>query len=367
MKRLRSAAASFAVLAAATLLSGATAERPLRMLMLDADGGAATLFVTPEGKSLLVDAGWPTGMPGGAPAAHGTPAPQPPAPTITRVIAGMKRLGITKIDALLITHYHLDHVGGIHDILARIPVGTVFDHGPNRELLPGATQTKPSPNHPAILYRRYEEAVAGRKRRVVAAGETLAIGSLKLNFVSADGKLIARPLPGRRGRPSKCDTPDKANATDENPRSVGFVATWGKARILDLADLTWNEEKRLVCPVNTLGAIDLLLVGHHGSELSNNPSLIEATAPRVALVGNGARKGGDAWVFRTLAAASAPPAVWYQHQATRSPDANPKPDNIANMTLEPDGANSLDVLIFRNGAVRVTNTRSGYTESYPAR
>lgn len=353
--------------AAALSVPAPAAERPLRMLVLDADGGAATLFVTPEGKSLLVDTGWPTGMPRGAPAADGTPAPAPPAPTITRVVAGMKRLGITRIDALLITHYHLDHVGGIHDILARIPVGTVIDHGPNRELLPAAPAAQPSPSHPARLYPRYEAALAGRKRRVVAAGETLSVGSLKLNFVSADGKLIGRPLPGPRGRAAKCDTPDKGNPTDENPHSVGFVATWGKARILDLADLTWNQEARLVCPVNKLGTIDVLLVGHHGSELSNNPSLIEATAPRVAVVANGARKGGDASVFQTLSEAQPKPAIWHQHLATRAPEANPRSERIANPAMQPDGANSLEVLIFRNGAVRVTNTRNGYSESYPPR
>lgn len=368
MKALHCGAAAITLLAAAgSTTSAPAAERPLRMLVLDADGGAATLFVTPEGKSLLIDTGWPTGMRQGAPAADGTPAPLPPAPTIARLIAGMKRLGITKIDAVLITHYHLDHAGGIHDILARIPVGTIIDHGSNREPLPTAAATPPSPNHPAMLYRRYEATTAGRKRRVFAAGDAYALGSLKLTFVAADGKLISRPLPGRRGRAAACDTPDKAAATDENPRSLGFVATWGKVRILDLADLTWNEEGRLVCPINKLGSIDVLIVGHHGSELSNNPSLIEATAPRVAIVANGARKGGDASVFRALFAAAPRPAIWYQHLATRSPEANPRPERIANLTLQPDGANSLDVLIYRSGAVRVTNMRNGYFESYPGR
>lgn len=334
--------------------------------MLDADGGAAALFVTPEGRSLLVDTGWPSGMPPEKPGADGSPNP-PPAATVNRIAAAMERLGVERLDYVLITHYHVDHVGGLGDLLARVPVGTVIDHGPNREAMPAGQAADPSPFHPVSLYRAYEAAVAGKRRRVVTAGDRIDIGSMRLTFVAGDGSLIGRRLPGGRGRAAKCDTPGKGEVMNENSRSLGFVATYGKARILDLGDLTWNAEMRLVCPLNRLGTIDVLIVSHHGSELSNSPPLIEATAPRVALVANGARKGGDRSVFETLVAATPPPAIWYQHFATRSPDANPQPDRVANPTLEPDGAHALDVSIFRDGAVRVTNARNGHAEAYPAR
>lgn len=360
---------SVAGFAAAALLATAAqgANDPLRLIMIDADGGAAALFVTPEGKSLLVDTGWPAGMPQGRPAADGTPAPPPPAATVDRIVAAMKELGLAKIDYVLITHYHFDHVGGVHDILARIPVGAFIDHGPNRETMSPEQAANPSPNHPAALYPRYEAALAGGKRHSVKAGDTFEIGSMTLTFVSGDGALIDRPLTSDARQSAKCDTPDKPRASDENDRSLGFVATFGKARILDLADLTWDEEKQLVCPLNKLGAIDLLLVSHHGSELSNSPPLIDATTPRVALVGNGARKGGDASVFGTLTTAASRPAIWYQHLATRSLDANPDPNRVANLSLQPDGGFALDVSISKDGAIRVLNTRNGHAESYPPR
>ena len=345
----------------------------LRLLLLDADGGAAALFVTPEGRSLLVDTGWPIDMAPPRPPADGSPTPPRPAPTVNRILNGMKQLGITKIDYLLTTHYHFDHVGGIHDLIAQVPVGTFVDHGPNREPLPaqqatvGAQQAAPSPNAAANLYTRYEQALAGRKRLSVKAGQSLMIGSMKMTFVASDGQLITRPLTGKPAPNPACGIPDTNRAPDENNRSIGFVATFGKARILDLADLTWNEEKRLVCPVNTLGPIDLLLVSHHGSELSNTPPLFEAIRPRVALVGNGARKGGDKSVFDRLQAASSKPAIWYQHLATRNPEANPAPERIANLTLQPDGGYMIDVRIERNGAMRVRNARTGRSEDYGPR
>lgn len=357
-----------AALATAAMLAAPAqaADQPLRVLMMDADGGAATLFVTPEGKSMLIDTGWPHGMPQGRPARDGTPAPPPPAATVDRVLAGMQRLGLKKIDYVLITHYHVDHVGGVHDIMARVPVGAFIDHGPNREELAPQQAASPSPNHPAVLYPKYEAAIAGHERRVVKAGDKIQLGSLTLDFVASDGGLITEPLPGAGGATALCETPDKAKSTDENSRSIGFVATYGRARILDLADLTWNEEKQLVCPVNKLGAVDVLLVSHHGSELSNSPPLLDAASPTVALVANGARKGGDKSVFEALKATASKPAIWNQHLATRDSEANPDPKYIANMSVQPDGAYELHTLVWPNGAVQVVNTRNGYTESYPA-
>ncbi len=339
----------------------------LRVVLLDADGGAAVLFVTPEGKSLLVDTGWPSGMTPGRPAADGSAPPPPPVPTIGRIVAGMQQLGLKQIDYVLITHYHLDHVGGVPDLLAQVKVGTFIDHGPNLETMSAEQAASTSPTHPVRLYAAYEAALTGRKRLSIKAGHVLAIGSLKLTFVAARGEVLPRPLAGASGQTARCEVPDSPKPRDENDYSAGFVATFGKARIMDLGDLTWNQEKRLVCPGNKVGPIDLLLVSHHGSELSSSPPLLEATRPRLAIVGNGARKGGDERVFNTLVEASSKPTIWYEHFATRSPPANPTPERIANLTLQPDGAFPLDIRVRRDGAMEVTNTRDGRTERYPPR
>src|SRR5690242_20354269 len=90
----------------------------LQIYFVDVEGGQATLFVTPEGKSLLIDTGWPGN--------NGRDA--------NRIAAAAKDAGIKKIDFVLITHYHDDHVGGAPQLAAKIPVGTFIDHGENREM-----------------------------------------------------------------------------------------------------------------------------------------------------------------------------------------------------------------------------------------
>jgi beta-lactamase superfamily II metal-dependent hydrolase len=350
--------ATVPALAVSVSARAANGHEKLLIVMMDAEGGAASLFVTPEGQSLLVDTGWGTNSPARL-GANGVPAPDAPAPTADRIAAAAARLGLRKIDYVLITHYHADHVGGVIDLLAKIPVGTFIDHGPNRET-PGPVESS---------YLRYVAATSGHGRRSVKAGETMQIGSMTLTFVASDGAVVERPLPGAGGPTAHCDVPDKPPALggEENDRSVGFIATYGRARILDLGDLTWSKEKELVCPVNKLGRVDLLLVSHHGSESSSSPPLIAAAAARVALVANGARKGGDKSVFQTLSDAQPSPAVWQEHTATRAPEANRPDDYIANLTVQPDAAHDLDSSVDRDGRVQVTNTRNGYTESYPAR
>src|SRR5579864_1822137 len=88
----------------------------LQIFFVDVEGGQATLFVTPEKQSLLIDTGW-TGN-------NGRDA--------DRIVAATKKAGIGKIDYVLITHFHEDHVGGVPQLAARIPIGAFIDHGPNR-------------------------------------------------------------------------------------------------------------------------------------------------------------------------------------------------------------------------------------------
>src|SRR5712664_2162336 len=100
-----------------------TGPKGLQVYFVDVEGGQATLFVTPAHKSLLIDTGWPGN--------DGRDA--------DRIVAAAKQAGINKIDYALITHFHMDHGGGVPQLIARIPVGTFIDHGVNRESTDAAT------------------------------------------------------------------------------------------------------------------------------------------------------------------------------------------------------------------------------------
>jgi glyoxylase-like metal-dependent hydrolase (beta-lactamase superfamily II) len=108
---------------------GAASSKDLKITVVDVEGGAATLFLTPEGKSLLIDTGWPPGFVYPRP----KPGEPPPAPTTSsadRIAAAAGRMGIKRIDYLEMTHYHGDHLGGLQSLLEKLPVDTFIDHGP---------------------------------------------------------------------------------------------------------------------------------------------------------------------------------------------------------------------------------------------
>ncbi len=178
--RLRAALSLVALLSSGIFVSAA-AQTPassnsagrLKIYFVDVEGGQSTLFVTPEGQSLLIDTGWQGN--------EGRDA--------DRIVAVAKQAGLSRIDYVLLTHYHEDHVGGVPQLVARIPVGTFIDHGPNRELDHGITEHG---------YAEYQKVLAtGKSQRILAhPGELLPIQGMSVRVISADGVLIAKPLPG---------------------------------------------------------------------------------------------------------------------------------------------------------------------------
>src|SRR6266704_3064455 len=231
--------------------------KALQIYFVDVEGGQATLFVTPGGKSLLIDTGWPDN--------DGRDA--------DRIVAAAKMAGLKQLDFVLLTHYHMDHAGGITQLAAQIPIRTVIDHGENRETKDAATER---------VWQDYQALLAKVKlRRMIAkAGETLPLAGVNARVVSSDGALLEKPLAGGGGKNASCDSFGQYPADQsENGRSLGVLFTFGKLRILDLGDLTSDKERELVCPVNKLGMMDIFIVSHHGSNQSNSPELLNAIAP----------------------------------------------------------------------------------------
>jgi beta-lactamase superfamily II metal-dependent hydrolase len=322
---------------------------------IDVEGGAATLYVTPEHQSLLIDSGWP--------ADGGAKDPD----SAQRIIASARRHGLAKLDYVLITHYHVDHVGGLPELLSQFPVGTILDHGPNRETPPSGGSPA-SAFHPAVLYPKYLEAIRGHQHRTLKPGDTLRIGSLQLTVVTSDGVTIDRPLPGAGEQVAECAgmRPMDKDGGEENARSVGVVLTFGRARIAALGDLTWNMEKDLVCPRDKVGSVDLLIVSHHGSNLSNSPALLHALEPRIAVMDNGANKGADVETYETVSRSPRLKRLWQLHFAEHADTHHNVPDAyVANASSGSDAHASLEVVVSRQGALTVTNDRTGFSETDP--
>jgi competence protein ComEC len=345
------------LLAALALLPTlALAAGTLTIESIDVEGGAATLYVTPEHQSLLIDTGWPADV-----AAKDPDSAQ-------RIIAAARRHGLTRLDYVLITHYHVDHVGALPELVASFPVGTLLDHGPNREQPPPDVPPAYVSWQPATLYPKYLEALRGHPHRSLKAGDTLDIGSLHLTVVTADGGAISRVLPGAGEAIPECASmsPMEKNGGDENTRSVGVVMSFGRARIASFGDLTWNVEKELVCPRDKVGKVDLFFVSNHGTNVNNSPALLHALAPRITITNNGARKGADPESYDTVAHSPRLARLWQLHYAEGGgPAHNPPEAYLANLSGVPDTHASLEVEVGQDGVFTVTNGRTGLKESYP--
>jgi beta-lactamase superfamily II metal-dependent hydrolase len=341
----------------------AHAQPPARHLLIytiDVEGGQSTLIVSPTGASLLIDTGWPSIEAHSADpivkGLHDSGLPAQTARDAQRIQAAMRDAGISRLDHVLITHFHVDHVGGVPELVKRVPIGEFLDHGPNRE---DSDITRHD-------YAAYLKAIAGKPRRIVHPGDTISIPGLSAIVLTADGEHISA-VPGIHPTPNPycAAEPHWDLDTTENPRSAGVLIAYGKFRFLDLGDLTKAKEIPLVCPNNLIGAIDLYLVNHHGFNLSNSKAFVWAIHPRVAIMDNGAHKAGSPEAWQTVHESPGLEDLWMLHTAEDSDLAHNSPDPlIANLKGGSDGA-YLKVVVSPDASFTVTNSRTGQTKSYP--
>jgi beta-lactamase superfamily II metal-dependent hydrolase len=238
--------------------------------VIDVEGGNATLLVAPSGESLLIDTG--------------NVAPAAAIRDAERIMAAAKDAGLTRIDNLVITHWHGDHYGGVVELSKRIPIRHFIDHGPN-------VQSNPAVD--AFLANVYPQLYANAKHTVAKPGDRIAVAGLDVQVVTSAGETIKTALPGAGGPNPYCASFKPGDNNAEDPMSVGVHVTFGKFRTAHLGDLTKNKEFELMCPDNRLGDLDVLLGLHHGVNTSSSEVMVHATRPRVAIINNGTRKGGQ--------------------------------------------------------------------------
>jgi len=329
----------YTLLLALAAAASLPAARNLEIYSIDVEGGQATLIVTPAGETMLIDTGWST----------------PDHRDAERIAAAAKAAGVHKIDYLVITHYHADHVGGVQDIAKKIPIVHFVDHGDQTE----------KGKQAEILFNEYSAFRAKGDHILAKPGETIPIKGLDVKVLSAAGQVIAAPLEGA-GQPNPACTgaarpPDD---TTENGQSVGMLISYGQFRMIDLGDLTKDHEYDLMCPVNKIGLIDLYLVSHHGMPMSGSKVLLEGIDPHVALMNNGPRKGGDAATWQTIRDTRNLLDIWQLHYTMTADKQHNAPDTfIANIDEKCQG-DWIKVTAEKDGTFTVLNSRNKYQKTY---
>jgi len=316
------------------------AAKNLEIYFIDVEGGQATLFVAPSGESMLVDTGWSGNNSRDA----------------NRIAAAAKHAGVKAIDYLLITHFHEDHAGGVPQLARRLPIRTFIDHGESVE----------HDQHAKELYAAYAEYRAKGNHILAKPGVTIPVKGLDVKVLTADGDEIENPLPGA-GQANPLCAADKLRSPDatENARSVGTLIAFGNFRALDMGDLTWNKEHELICPNNKVGTVDLYIVSHHGSDLSGSPAFVQGIHPRVAIMDNGARKGGSPSTWQTIHTSPGLEDIWQLHYAIAGGKDNNAPDTfIANTDEVGDQGNWIHVTVHPDGSFTVNNSRNKYSKTY---
>ena len=152
----------------------------------------------------------------------------------------------------------------------------------------------------------------------------------------------------------------------ENARSVGLQIVFGKLKLLDLGDLTWDKEMELMCPTNKLGTVDVLIVSHHGWYQSSSPALVDAVGARVAIMDNGAKKGGSTPTLETLAKAPGLDALWQLHY---SEEGGEEHNRAAEFIANPQGTDGeyVELMGSGDGSFDVLNSRTKKTVHYVAK
>jgi competence protein ComEC len=358
-----------ALFVSAVVVAQPRTSKTLDVYVVDVEGGNATLFVAPSGESLLID----TGNAGAAAARDAG-----------RIMDAIKDAGLQQIDHLIITHWHGDHFGGLAELAAKVPIREFIDHGPN---------VQPGELADTFLQKTYPQLYAKAKHTVAKPGDKIAIAGLDVRVVTSAGATIKTPMPGA-GKPNPyCADFKGGDNNAEDPQSVGVYMTFGKFRTIHLGDLTKNKEFELMCPTDRLGPVDVLLGLHHGQSSSNSPVLVHAVHPRVAIMNDGTRKGGEPDVMQTVHSSPGLEDLWQVHFSVLSGQEYTVPGMfIANTIDDPQPAMPIapvpapqpgpgappapvhngkaywiKLSAQQDGSFTVTNARNGFSKTYKAK
>jgi len=323
----------------------------LEIYWIDVEGGAATLIVTPEGETALMDTGWP---------GFDDRDPKRVAHVLKEVV------GAERLDYFITSHFHLDHVGGIPGLAKLVEIEEFVDHGDSVEIAWEGERG----DRARQLWDGYLSVAEG-KRMTVGPGDRLPLKGADFQFVAARSKFIEQPVSPVEDNPA-CEASETKEVDEgENGKSIGFMVRVGDFEFLDLGDLSWNFELETACPKNLFGEVDLYQVTHHGMHMSGAPPHIEAIKPKVAVMNNGHKKGGRPETYETLTAQESLEDLWQVHKALVPEDGalNTDEQMIANLKATDDGDEGhwIKASVAPSGEFTITNSRNGFSKTYQPR
>lgn len=336
----------FLLLISLCLVVRSAERKGLDLYWVDVEGGAATLIVTPAGESILID----TGMPG-----ERDPK---------RIAKLAREIGVRQIDHLVITHFHIDHFGGAADLAKELPIINLYDNG-----IPEEDPDTPKNNMRWNQWIKPYREMKAAKRVVLKPGD-----SIPLKQADAGPEISLRCLATMQRIISATDKQpgvdchqltEKAKDNSDNANSTVFLLQYGAFDMFDGGDITWNTEAKLVCPENLLPAVDVYDVNHHGLDASNNPLLLKALSPAVAIMSNGTSKGCGAETFKTLKNTPSLQAIYQIHRNLRADSENNTENQmIANLDKE-CAANFIKVSVENSGGkYTVSIPGNGHTRTF---
>ena len=219
----------------------------LSITFFDIGQGDAALVVTPAGKRILIDGGPPEGA--------------------SALLAALSERQIDRLDLVLLSHPHLDHLAGLRRVAEQLPISTYMDSG----------YESTSPPYQALLKTLAERSVPVKQAK---RGRTIDAGG------GAELLLLAPPEPFL----------DRSRS-EVNANSVVVRLTWRGRSVLFTGDAEPETERWLLSqygpaasppPPNGAGgallSADVLKVAHHGGKYSSTATFLAAVRPQLAVI-----------------------------------------------------------------------------------